>query len=153
VFPDWPETCIGVCMKLSPQYDTLAFHEQSLLTRAYRQEVLGSNLANADTPNYKARDVQFADVLQQRLQGLEINSRLTVSRTSSSHFETQRGAEFENPNLLYRRPIQPALDGNTVDADVERTHFAQNAMMMQAAIEFFSGSIKSRLQAISGQPG
>ena len=57
-------------MKLSPQYDTLAFHEQSLLARAYRQEVLGSNLANADTPNYKARDVQFADVLQQRLQGL-----------------------------------------------------------------------------------
>ena len=140
-------------MKLVPQYSTLEFHERALLTRAYRQEILGSNLANADTPNYKARDIQFADVLQQRLQGLETNSRLTVSRTSSSHFETQGGAEFENPNLLYRRPLQPALDGNTVDADVERTHFAQNAMMMQAAIEFFSSGIKSRLQAISGQPG
>jgi len=96
-------------MKLVPQYDTLAFHEKALLTRSYRQEILGSNLANADTPQYKARDIVFADVLQQRLQGFEINSRLTVSRTSSAHFETEGGAEFENPNLLYRRPIQPSL--------------------------------------------
>jgi len=140
-------------MKLVPQYDTLAFHEKALLTRAYRQEILGSNLANADTPNYKARDVRFADVLEQRLQGLEINPRLTVSRTSLSHFATEGGAEQESPNLLYRRPIQPSLDGNTVDADTERTHFAQNSMMMQAAIEFFGAAIKTRLQAISGQPG
>jgi len=140
-------------MKLVPQYDSLAFHEKALLTRAYRQEILASNVANADTPNYKARDIVFADVLQQRLQGFEINPRLTVSRTAPTHFETQGGGEYEDPNLLYRRPLQPALDGNTVDADTERVHFAQNSMMMQAAIEFFSGSIKSRLQAISGQPG
>ena len=140
-------------MKLVPQYDTLAFHEKALLTRSYRQEILGSNLANTDTPQYKARDIVFNDVLQQRLQGMEINSRLTVSRTSSAHFETEGGAEHESPNLLYRRPIQPSLDGNTVDPDVERTHYAQNAMMMQAAIEFFGSSIKTRLQAISGQPG
>lgn len=140
-------------MKLVPQYDTLAFHEKALLTRAYRQEILGSNIANADTPNYKARDIQFADVLQQRLEGFEVNPRLTVTRTSSLHIETQGGGEFQDPNLLYRRPIQPALDGNTVDADTERVHFAQNSMMMQAAIEFFGSAIKTRLQAISGQPG
>jgi len=140
-------------MKLVPQYDTLAFHEKALLTRAYRQEILGSNIANADTPNYKARDIVFSDVLQQRLQGFEINPRLTVSRTSATHIETQGGGEYEDPNLLYRRPIQPSLDGNTVDADTERVHFAQNSMMMQAAIEFFGSSIKTRLQAISGQPG
>ena len=140
-------------MKLVPQYDSMAFHEKALLTRAYRQEILGSNLANADTPNYKARDIRFADVLEQRLQGMEINSRLTVSRTSNFHFATEGGAEQESPNLLYRRPIQPSLDGNTVDADTERAHFAQNSMMMQAAIEFLSGDIKSRIQAITGQPG
>jgi len=140
-------------MKLVPQYDTLAFHEKALLTRAYRQEILGSNIANADTPNYKARDINFADVLQQRLEGFEVNPRLTVTRTSGMHIETQGGGEYQDPNLLYRRPIQPSLDGNTVDADTERVHFAQNSMMMQAAIEFFGSSIKTRLQAISGQPG
>ena len=140
-------------MKLVPQYQTLAFHEKALLTRSYRQEILGSNLANADTPNYKARDINFTDVLQQRLEGLEVNPRLTVTRTANAHFETLGGGEFEDPNLLYRRPIQPSLDGNTVDADTERAHFAQNSLMMQAAIEFFGASIKTRLQAISGQPG
>ena len=140
-------------MKLVPQFDTLAFHEKALLTRAYRQEILGSNIANADTPNYKARDINFADVLQQRLEGFEVNPRLTVTRTSRMHIETQGGGEYQDPNLLYRRPIQPSLDGNTVDADTERVHFAQNSMMMQAAIEFFGSSIKTRLQAISGQPG
>lgn len=144
---------MGYVMKMVPQYSTLEFHEKALLTRAFRQEVLGSNLANADTPDFKARDVVFSDLLQQRLQGFEINPRLTISRTASAHFESEGGAEQVPPNLLYRVPIQPSLDGNTVDADTEKAHFAQNAMMMQAAIEFFGGSIKSRLQAISGQPG
>ena len=53
-------------MKLMPQYDSLAFHEKALVTRAYRQEILASNLANSDTPHYKARDIQFADLMQQR---------------------------------------------------------------------------------------
>ena len=140
-------------MNLMPQYDSLAFHEKALLTRAYRQEILASNLANSDTPNYKARDIQFADVLQQRLSGFEVNSRLEVSRTASIHLTGELGAESDSPNLLYRRPLQPALDGNTVDPDTERAHFAQNTMMLQAAIEFFGSSIKSRIQAISGQPG
>jgi len=91
--------------------------------------------------------------LQQRLQGLRAGTGIVVAGKLLSGVVHGVQGEFENPNLLYRRPLQPALDGNTVDADVERTHFAQNAMMMQAAIEFFSGSIKSRLQAISGQPG
>ena len=140
-------------MNLMPQYDSLAFHEKALLTRAYRQEILASNLANSDTPNYKARDIQFADVLQQRLSGYEVNPRLSVSRTASAHLTGEVGAEWDSPHLLYRRPLQPALDGNTVDPDTERAHFAQNTMMLQAAIEFFGSSIKGRIQAISGQPG
>ena len=140
-------------MKLMPQYDSLAFHEKALVTRAYRQEILASNLANADTPHYKARDVQFADLMQQRLMGFEVNPRLQVARTANAHLASEPGAEWDSANLLYRTPLQPALDGNTVDPDTERAHFAQNTMMLQAAIEFFGSSIKSRIQAITGQPG
>ncbi len=142
-------------MKLVPQFDSLAFHEESLRLRAYRQQVLGSNMANADTPNYKARDIDFASVLRGELQGSSATGgRLALSVTAPAHFLGAGGGLFGEPDhLLYRQPLQPALDGNTVDADTERTHFAQNAMMTQAAIEFFGGSIKSRTQAFTGQPG
>lgn len=141
-------------MKAVPLFDSLAFNEQALRARAYRQEILGSNLANADTPGFKARDVHFADLLMQRLEGLEPSrERLRLSVTASAHFESQPGAEFDQPDLLYRRPIQPSLDGNTVDADVERSHFAQNSLMTQSAIEFFGSTVKTRIQAFTGQPG
>lgn len=141
-------------MKLVPRYDSLAFNEQALRARAYRQEILGSNLANADTPGFKSRDVHFAQLLTSRLEGLEPSrERLRLSVTAPAHFESLGGAEFESPELLFRRPIQPSLDGNTVDADTERSHFAQNSLMTQAAIEFFGSTVKTRIQAFTGQPG
>jgi flagellar basal-body rod protein FlgB len=143
-----------VKVNLVPRYDSLAFNEQALRSRAYRQEILGANLANADTPNFKARDVNFADLLKQQLAGTEPTwQRLRLAVTDRAHFMSKGGAAYESPELLYRQPIQPSLDGNTVDADVERSHFAQNSIMTQAAIEFFGSSIKSRIQAFTGQPG
>jgi flagellar basal-body rod protein FlgB len=140
-------------VKLVPQYDSLAFGEAALKARSYRQEILASNMANADTPNYKARDVDFAQVLKARLSGQEQHqaSQLALEATDAGHIVLP--VRMEQPGVLYRTPLQPSLDGNTVDADTERSHFAQNAMMMQAAIEFFGGSIKSRMSAITGQPG
>ena len=143
-------------MTLMPQFDSLAFNEQSLRLRAYRQQVLGSNMANADTPNYKARDIDFASVLRGHMTGVSPSGgRLALSVTASAHFRGASGAGLfgEPEELLYRQPLQPSLDGNTVDADTERAHFSQNAMMTQAAIEFFGGSIRSRVQAFTGQPG
>lgn len=139
-------------MKLVPQYDSLAFGEAALKARSFRQEILASNMANADTPNYKARDVDFGQVLRARLSGQEQQaSSLAMDATNAGHIVMP--VRKEQPGVLFRTPLQPSLDGNTVDADTERSHFAQNAMMMQAAIEFFGGSIKSRMSAITGQPG
>jgi flagellar basal-body rod protein FlgB len=140
-------------VKLVPQYDSLAFGEAALKARSYRQEILASNMANADTPNYKARDVDFAQVLKARLSGQEQQqaSQLALEATDAGHIVLP--VRMEQPGVLYRTPLQPSLDGNTVDADTERSHFAQNAMMMQAAIEFFGGTIKTRMSAITGQPG
>lgn len=139
-------------MKLVPQYDSLTFGEAALKARSFRQEILASNMANADTPNYKARDVDFAQVLRARLSGQEQRaSQLALEATDNGHIVLP--VRKEEPGVQFRVPLQPALDGNTVDADTERSHFAQNAMMMQAAIEFFGGSIKTRMSAITGQPG
>ena len=142
-------------MTLVPQFDSLAFNEQSLRLRAYRQQVLGSNMANADTPNYKARDIDFASVLRGQMTGASTSGgRLALAATAPAHFRGAGSDALGEPEeLLYRQPLQPSLDGNTVDADTERTHFSQNAMMTQAAIEFFGGSIRSRVQAFTGQPG
>jgi flagellar basal-body rod protein FlgB len=121
---------------------TLGGHAQALMTYGRRAEILASNLANADTPGYKARDVDFRSVLGAVTPG---NMLTTSHRHMSSR---QSGADNE---LLYRSPYQPSLDGNTVETHVEQAAFADNAVRYQASIRFLSGSIKSMLLAIKGE--
>lgn len=130
-----------------------ALHVQSeaLKLRAQRQEALAANLANADTPNYKAVDFKFSDALRQAV-GMPGGSQLStvsMARTSAAHLAPQ-GSTLSTAQLLYRTPTQAAVDGNTVDMNVEQANFADNAVRYEASLRFLNGQIKTLLSAIQG---
>ena len=136
-------------MTIVPQYDPMAFGEAALKLRSYRQELIASNLVNADTPGYKAKDIAFGDVLREQMAGASKSEGLSLSVTNTKHLSVN--GSFD-PSIQYRQAIQPALDGNTVDPDVERTEFAKNSFMTEATLNFLSSTIRTRLSAITGQP-
>lgn len=119
------------------------FHQQALGLRQQRHKVLASNIANADTPGYKARDMDFASALQKATGQLSApgGKALGLSRTSEGHLSGS-GLAARQPDLLYRVPDQPSLDGNTVDMDRERTAFADNAVRYQAALTMMNSRIQ-----------
>ena len=137
-------------MNAVPQYDSLAFAENTLKLRTYRQQVLGNNLANSDTPGFKARDIQFGDVLKAQLEGRAASNAIRMATTHAAHIPGK--VSQEDPNLLYRIPDQPSMDGNTVDADIELSEFTKNSVLTEFAINRVGGTIKSRMSAITGQP-
>ena len=137
-------------MNAVPQYDSLAFAESTLKLRTYRQQVLGNNLANSDTPGFKARDIQFADVLKAQLEGKATSSSISMATTHAAHIPGK--FTQDDPRLLYRIPNQPSMDGNTVDADVELAEFTKNSVLTEFAINRVGSTIKSRMSAITGQP-
>ncbi len=137
-------------MNVVPKYDPLAFGEQALKLRTYRQQILGSNLANSDTPNYKARDINFADVLKNELAGITRSGGLKLVNTNSAHLKGK--VSIEDPKLLYRIPDQPAMDGNTVDGDIELSELTKNSVFTESALTMLGGTIRSRMSAITGQP-
>ena len=126
--------------------NALAAQTRALGLRAYRQEVLASNVANADTPNYKARDFDFPAAFKNALSGRG-ESGLSLTKTDTRHLP---GTTSTAPvQLLYRSPVQPAVDGNTVDMDVERGQFAENAMQYEASLAFITGQVKTLLAAVA----
>ncbi|MCE5182881.1 MAG: flagellar basal body rod protein FlgB [Betaproteobacteria bacterium] len=125
----------------------LKFAQDALNLRAYRQQVLASNIANADTPNYKARDIDFAKELQ-RAQGVQVG-KLGMNTTSQGHLQAQGGALNAQP--LYRSAVQPSIDGNTVDMDVERAQFTDNAIHYQFLIEQMRGKFNTMQSAVRGE--
>jgi flagellar basal-body rod protein FlgB len=128
--------------------NALFFQQQALGLRAHRQQVLAGNIANADTPHYKARDFDFAGALQQAVSGRG-ESALPVSQTHVRHFPGT-GGEGE-PALMYRVPVQDAADGNTVEMDVERGEFADNAIRYEAGLTFITHQLKLLLAATQSQ--
>ncbi len=128
--------------------EALRFQQTALSLRAARQELLASNIANADTPNYKARDVDFASALQNALAGT--SPKLPVAQTSPMHLEGNAGGGIPGTPVMYRRPVQPSADGNTVDMDVERAQFADNALRYEASVRFVSDDVQTILVAIRG---
>ena len=125
--------------------DSLAFQAQALNVRAFRQQVLAANIANADTPHYKARDVDFREALAGALAGRRIDG-LVLARTDAGHLKGG-GIASVDP-LKYRTETQSSVDGNTVDMDVERAQFADNAMHYEAGITFLSGQLRGMLDAM-----
>ena len=127
----------------------LAFQEAALGLRVRRQQVLAGNIANNDTPNYKARDFDFSAVLRDTIAGRACES-LKLAKTSLRHLD---GSDFGDglSALKYRVPVQMSADGNTVEMDVEREKFTENAIMYQAGLSFISHHLKTHLAAIQGQ--
>jgi flagellar basal-body rod protein FlgB len=132
---------------------TLGFHEAALSLRAGRQQMLASNIANADTPNYKARDIDFGKALQGALAKNGTVAPAALVKTSAAHLSATGGADKVGPGgapLLYRNAQQANIDGNTVDMDVERNQFTDNAIRYEASITLINGQIRSLLTAIQG---
>jgi flagellar basal-body rod protein FlgB len=126
---------------------TLRFNQESLGLRAKRQEILAANIANADTPNYKARDFDFSSQLS-RLVDQGNASRSVVLATTSAGHVSGGGFASSGPELLYRMPSQSSIDGNTVEMDAERVNFADNALRYEAGLTVISAKIKSLLSAL-----
>ena len=132
----------------------LGFHEAALRLRSERQQVLASNIANADTPNFKARDFDFSQALQGavgRGASLPAAPAANLALSAAGHQAgngsvTRAGA----PSLLYRTGVQGGVDGNTVDMEVERNQFTNNALRYEASITMISSQIKNLLTAIQG---
>lgn len=125
----------------------LRFQQEALNLRVRRQEVLSSNIAHADTPNYKARDVDFSSTLAQAVaQGRRAQS-VPMATTSSRHIQAQATVSGE-PELLYRVPTQSSIDGNTVEMDVERVNFTDNAIHYESGLTIIGAQIKSMLSAV-----
>ena len=111
----------------------LGVSAKALRVREQRTELLAMNLANADTPGFKARDIDFRAALTAAADGKGV------------------GANPSDGFLKYRTPLAPSLDGNTVDVQMEQSAFAENAVRYQATLSFLSGSFRSLITAITGQ--
>lgn len=120
--------------------------------RGYRQELLASNIANADTPHYKARDVDFKGALQAAMggRGVPTVQPVTLARTQAGHFGGN-GEPAHSGAVKHRTEYQGAVDGNTVNMDVERAAFAENALQLEALIMFVNKRFEGLQRAIQGQ--
>jgi len=133
---------------------SMDFQAQALQLQAERGRVLASNIANADTPNYKARDFNFQQALTAATAGTRAatasGAAVPIARTQPGHMALPAAAGGL-PALLYRAPLQNSVDGNTVDLDVERANFAENSVRYEATLRFLNGQIKQMMTAINGQ--
>ncbi len=127
-------------------FDTaLGVHAKALLLRELRSEVLASNLANADTPNYKARDLDFRVALQLARKNVALRT------TDPNHFQSANAdGGVAGAQLAYRAAQQPSLDGNTVDVQTEQAEFARNTVQFEASLTFLGSRLKGLLTAIRG---
>lgn len=122
----------------------LGIHPKALMLREQRTSQLAHNLANINTPNYKAQDIDFNDVLGEAMSF----SAQQMQVDSPNHLQGQSGFTGQ---LKYRTPSQASLDGNTVDKDLETTEFARNAVSYQASLTFLDNKIKTMMTAWRGE--
>lgn len=127
------------------------FQESVLGLRAYRQQLIASNIANADTPGYKAVDIDFQEAL--RISRSAANtSPLTLSTTASGHIPGQALSSATPYPLKYHTPSQQSADGNTVEMDVERAKFAENAIMYEYSLDRVKGHFMMTLDLLKNLP-
>lgn len=120
--------------------DMFGIHERALLLHAKRTGVIAENISNADTPSFKAKDLDFKSVLQGQSKQIHLN------KTSGGHIEMKRsaGVRFVNPSA-------PSLDGNTVDIESEKLKLVEAQQMYNTSFQFLDGAIKSKMQVIKGE--
>ena len=128
--------------------NALQFNRTVLNLRSARQELIASNIANVDTPNYKAKDINFAKALQGAMSGN--GPKLQMAGTVSHHLSRGTGENVMGAPVMFRNVLQPSADGNTVDMDVERAQFADNALRYEASVKFVDNQIKNVLTALQG---
>jgi len=127
--------------------NAFGIHQYTLAIRARRTEILAGNISNADTPNYKARDIDFKDALQ----NAQSRSGVSLDRTHENH-KFSESFSMAQSGELFRGGSQPSTgDGNTVDLEVERNLFMKNSMEYQASLDFLNSKISGLRQAIKGQ--
>jgi len=127
-------------MKTNP----FAHHETALHLRALRSEVLSSNIANGDTPGYQARDIDFQSAFEAARSGSR-----ALRTTDARHLPTAVG-DHRLADVSYRVPMQPSVDGNTVEVDYEQAQFADNAVRYRASLAFLGSQISGLRYAIKG---
>lgn len=126
------------------------FLNQALGLRAQRQQILASNIANADTPNYKARDFDFAAELQRAQGGTMTVGNIGLAVTNPGHLRSAPSSALDVKEL-YRTDVQPSIDGNTVNMDMERAQFTDNAIHYQFLADRIAGKVRDLLLAVKGQ--
>ena len=141
----------------------LDFQTKALVLRAERQRVIASNIANADTPGYVGRDINFKEAMGAALGESSATSRLTLARSGTNNDGTTHAQHIPLQSTLgslgtdgtsalaYTVQTQPAMDGNSVDMDRERANFVDNAVHYEATLRFINGSSRTILSAIQGQ--
>lgn len=144
--------------------DSLDFHGRALLLRAERQKVISSNIANADTPGYAARDFDFRAALADATRGqsesagraqnlLQGGAPATLQATQAGHLgqPATEGGRIDSTVMRFRTSEQASIDNNSVDLDRERAAFADNAVRFEASLRFINGSVRTMLSAIRGE--
>ncbi|GAB3184621.1 flagellar basal body rod protein FlgB [Hydrogenophaga aquatica] len=135
----------------------MEFFSQSLQLRAHRQQVIASNIANADTPGYVARDFNFQAALQDAAgsgqAGMKAGGANMLAGSDKRHLRTALGSEgsVDRVRMAYTVQTQPSLDGNSVDMDQQRANFTDNAIHYESTLRFINGHVKTMLNAIQGQ--
>jgi flagellar basal-body rod protein FlgB len=124
--------------------NALGIHTDALAFRARRAEVLANNLINGDTPNFKARDIRFSDALKR-----EQSHPVGLRRTNAKHLA--QTSNSISSDKLYRTPLQPSIDGNTVDAELEESKYMRNALEFQASFTMLNGKFRGLAAAIRGE--
>ena len=127
----------------------LGIHTRALTLESRRTELLANNLANADTPGFKARDIDFRSALAAAAGAGTQGTALRA--TQSGHQSVGAAATQADVDLKYRVPMAPSLDGNTVDAQLEQSAFAENAVRYQATLTFINSKLRALMTAITGQ--
>lgn len=131
---------------MSINFDTaLGIEPKALVFREKRGEILAANLANADTPNFKARDMDFKSILKQSV----ASSGVSMERTNAKHIVPQQSAF--GANVMYRNPNQVSLDGNTVEPHIEQAKYAENAVQYQASLQFINNRFSGLMTAVRGE--
>jgi flagellar basal-body rod protein FlgB len=125
--------------------NVFGIHEQALMLHGQRLGVLATNMANSDTPNYKARDIDFSAVLAHT-----DDAPLALSTTKAAHITFNDGGA-PSADLKYRNPYQASLDGNTVEMPVEQAAFSENNVRYQASLNFINLRIAELTLALNGQ--
>lgn len=126
--------------------NALGIHDEALAVRTKRAEILANNLANSDTPGFKARDLDFKGILRGEY---ENRDRMELNRTNARHIPAQ--AVVTESALKYRIPTQPAVDGNTVETDIEQAQYARNALEFQSSFSFLNSKFKGLSKALRSE--